>query len=114
MSASNAAVRVPSAPAVVEAHDADADATQRRAETIYVRSIMWGMVFGVVVCAAIWIGLVAVATVHNGVPSGPLLAMGAGCGAFAGLFLGGTTGAMLGSRALEHAEIEEAHASHRA
>lgn len=90
-----------------------ADATQLRAEGIFLRSIIWGMAIGVVVCAGIWVGLVAAATVNNGIPSGPLLAMGAGCGMFGGLFLGGTAGAMLGSRALERAEIEEAHAAHR-
>jgi len=113
MSASEVAVVVPPAPAVLETHDAEADATQLRAEAIFLRSIMWGMAIGVLACAAIWVGLVAAATVHNGFRSGPLLAMAAGCGVFAGLFLGGAAGAMIGSRALEHAEIEEAHAAHR-
>ncbi len=113
MSASEVSVVTPAAPAGLEAHDAGADATQLRAESIFLRSIVWGMAIGVVVSAAIWVGIVAAATVHNGIPSGPLFAMGAGCGVFGGLFLGGTAGAMLGSRALEHAEIEEAHTAHR-
>ncbi len=87
----------------------DADADQRRAEAGLLRSALLGSVTGAVVCAAIWTGLVAMATVGAGVALVPTLAMAAGCGVFAGLFLGGCAGALAGSRGLEHVEHERMH-----
>ncbi len=73
------------------------------AERTFVRSAMIGALIGAAVCAGIWIAIVAIATTNNGIKSWPLLLMGAGCGIFAGLFLGGWAGSMVGSQALEHA-----------
>jgi uncharacterized membrane protein YbjE (DUF340 family) len=88
---------------------ASADAAQLRAETAFVRSTIRGAAIGALVCAGIWMGLVAIATVGAGVPLVPTLAMAAGCGVFAGLFLGGSAGALAGSRALERAAHEQMH-----
>ena len=73
------------------------------AERTFVHSAMIGALIGAVICAGLWIGIVAIATTHNGTRSWPLLLMGAGCGMFAGLFLGGWAGSMVGSKALEEA-----------
>jgi uncharacterized membrane protein YbjE (DUF340 family) len=105
--------RLPAAPATPEpvgVQPSD-EAAQLRAETKFLRSTIRGSAIGALVCAGIWMGLVAIATVGAGVPLVPTLAMAAGCGVFAGLFLGGSAGALAGSRALERAAHEEMHRS---
>ena len=76
------------------------------AERTFVHAAMIGALIGAVVCAGLWMGIVAIATAHNGIKSWPLLLMGAGCGIFAGLFIGGWAGSMVGSQALEEAHHE--------
>lgn len=89
--------------------DVPDDRAQVGAEVTLVRSAIKGGAIGAFVCAAIWIGLVAIATVGKGTAMVPLLAMAAGCGVFAGLFLGGCAGALAGSRALEQVEHDRMH-----
>ena len=85
------------------------DAAQVEAEGKLVRSVLTGMAIGAVVCSAIWIGLVSLATVGAGVRLVPMLAVAAACGTFAGIFLGGCAGALAGARGLEHVEHERMH-----
>ena len=89
----------------------DLDAAQIRAERNLVRSVITGMAIGAVVCAAIWVGIVALATVGAGPALLPLFAMAAGCGVFAGVFLGGCAGALAGARGLERVGHERMHRS---
>jgi fatty acid desaturase len=81
-----------------------ADDAQARVERHVFRSTVIGMVVGAVVCAGIWALLVAIALVGHGWALGPMLAVGAGCGVFAGMFLGGWAGALVGASQLEHHE----------
>jgi len=85
------------------------DAAQVQAEGNLVRSVLTGMAIGAVVCCAIWVGLVALATIGSGFRLLPMLAVAAGCGVFAGIFLGGCAGALAGARGLEHVEHERMH-----
>jgi hypothetical protein len=85
------------------------DAAQLRAESKLLRSALLGAGVGAFVCSAIWVGLVAIATVGKGIALAPTLAMAAGCGVFAGLFLGGYAGALTGSRWLEEVDHERMH-----
>jgi hypothetical protein len=104
------ALSVAPAPAAAPRVDQAAlDAAQVRAERKLVHSVLTGMAIGAVVCCAIWVGLVAIATIGAGVRLLPLFAMAAGCGIFAGVFLGGSAGALAGSRGLEHVEHERMH-----
>jgi len=57
-----------------------------------------------VIGAAVWAGLVAVALAGSGWGLGPPLWMAAGIGVFAGAFLGGWAGVMVGTTRLEHVE----------
>jgi hypothetical protein len=101
------------APRVPEPEHGDqsALAAQVRAERNLVRSVVTGMAIGAVVCAAIWVGIVALATVGAGPALLPLFAVGAVCGVLAGIFLGGSAGALAGARGLEHVEHERMHGS---
>jgi hypothetical protein len=89
----------------------DADAGQVAAEAKFVRAVLYGVLIGMVVCAAVWVGLVAVAVAGDGEPLGPVLWMAAGIGVFAGVFFGGWAGSMVGARALERHERNEARAA---
>ena len=93
----------PAAPALASVPAPPHDVDQPKAERTFVRCALIGALIGAVVCAGIWVGIVALATTNNGEGAGPLFAMAAGCGVFAGLFLGGWAGSMVGSKALEHA-----------
>ena len=86
------------------------ESAQLRAESRLVRSALAGATIGALVCAAIWVGLVAIATVGSGVALVPTLVMAAGCGVFAGIFLGGCAGTLAGSRFLEEVEHDRMHA----
>ena len=90
------------------------DRAQLAAEVSLFRRAVIGAAIGAVLCAAIWVGLVAIAIVGNGTPLVSTLAMAAGCGVFAGIFLGGCAGALAGSHALEQVEHERMHAARHA
>jgi len=90
-------------PATLTAVPDPHEVEEVNAERTFVRAALIGALIGAIVCAGLWIGIVAIATANNGVRTWPLLLMGAGCGAFAGLFLGGWAGSMVGSKALEEA-----------
>ena len=94
---------VASEPADVSPEPVAADG-QRVVEQKVLRSILIGASIGIVVCAAIWIGLVWLASLLSDTSLVPMLWVGLGCGVFAGLFLGGSAGALAGSAALEHYE----------
>lgn len=80
------------------------DAEQARVESTVARSAVTGAIIGAVICAGIWVGLVAIALVGKGWRLGPMLLVGAGCGVFAGIFLGGWAGTLVGASKLEHHE----------
>ena len=108
---STALALAPPAPEPEHVDQSALDAAQIRAEGKLVRSVLTGMAIGAVVCAAIWVGIVAFATIGAGPRLLPLFAMAAGCGVFAGVFLGGCAGALAGARGLEHVEHERMHGS---
>jgi len=102
---------VPSAN--VARHYTDADAVQVAAEVKFARTVLVGVLIGMAVCAVLWVGLVVIALAGSGEPLGPVLWMAAGVGLFAGIFFGGWAGSMVGARALEKLEVEEARAAGR-
>jgi hypothetical protein len=83
---------------------APADKACARAEVNLVRCIGIGMGIGALAGAALWMLIVVVALAGSGAPMGPMLAVGAGCGVMAGIFLGGWAGTLVGSGMLEDAE----------
>ena len=74
------------------------------AERTLFRRTLIGSAIGAVVCAGLWIVIVLLAVADKGYALGPVVLVGAGCGVFAGIFLGGCAGALSGATALEHAE----------
>lgn len=77
---------------------------QRRVEARFFRAWGIGMLVGAVVGAAVWCGLVAVALAGGAEGRGAMMLTGAACGVFAGIFLGGWAGAVVGASYLEHHE----------
>ena len=75
-----------------------------RAERTLAHRAIVGACIGAVVGAGVWMVLVLIALAGSGVALGPMLAVGAGCGIFAGLFLGGWAGTVAGCGVLEEAE----------
>jgi hypothetical protein len=95
----------PAPPALVEVSgDGDLDAMQVEAEHTFWRDAVVGAAVGMVVCAGLWMIIVAVALAGAGWELGPPLAMAAAVGVFAGAFLGGWVGVMAGVARLEDAE----------
>jgi hypothetical protein len=82
----------------------DLDELQERAERTFWHDAAVGAGIGVVVCAGLWMVIVAVALIGAGWELGPPLAMAAAVGVFAGAFLGGWAGVMVGTERLESAE----------
>jgi protein-S-isoprenylcysteine O-methyltransferase Ste14 len=80
------------------------DDEQRAVENVVARSAIIGAIVGAVICALIWVGLMAIAMAGKGWSLGPMLLVGAGCGLFAGIFLGGWAGTLVGALKLEHHE----------
>jgi hypothetical protein len=93
------AALAPLAPAVPEA-----DAEQATIERTVAHSAIAGMIIGSVVCAGVWVVLMMIALVGKGSELGPMLLAAAGCGIFAGMFLGGWVGTLIGASKLEHHE----------
>ena len=81
------------------------DEEQASVERTIVRSAIIGGAIGAVVCAGIWI-LIVVLAVSGTDGVGGMLLVGAACGVFAGLFLGGSAGTLIGASHLEHHEHE--------
>jgi hypothetical protein len=83
-------------------------AEQLAAESFLVRAGVFGIVAGVVLCAAIWTGLVflSLQMADTGIDDGPALLAGALVGVLAGAFYGGWAAVLLANRALEQAEAE--------
>ena len=79
-------------------------ATQQRAEASFWHTTLVGAVSGLLVCAGLWMAIVAVALVGAGWSLGPPLAMATCVGIFAGAFLGGWAGVMVAAGRLEAAE----------
>jgi len=100
------AAQPPSARSTVPVDDLPA---QRAVERRAFRAWGIGMLVGAGVCAAVWCGLVALALVDSSGSAGGMMVTGAACGAFAGIFLGGWAGAVVGAIELEHHE----HATRR-
>ena len=69
-----------------------------------IRGATIGAAIGAVICAPLWVLLVLIALRDSGTALGPPLAMAAGVGVVAGVFLGGWAGTLVGSTALEHFE----------
>jgi hypothetical protein len=90
-------------PALVAVED-DLDAMQEEAERTFWHDAVVGAVEGMVVCAGLWMIIVAVALIGAGWALGPPLAMAAAVGVFAGAFLGGWVGVMAGVARLEETE----------
>ena len=82
------------------------DEGQLRTEQSVFRSAIIGSLVGAVVCAGIWLVLMAIALAGDRANFGPMLLVGAGCGVFAGIFLGGWAGTLIGASKLEHHERE--------
>jgi hypothetical protein len=79
-------------------------ARQERAERVFWRDALMGAALGMVICAGLWMLIVAVALIGAGWSLGSPLAMAAGVGVFAGAFLGGWCGVMVGAARLESVE----------
>ena len=94
------------APALAAAPPVVDDSAQRAIEREVARCGMAGVVMGAIVCSAIWMLLVLLALAGKGFRLGPMLAVGAVCGIFAGCFLGGSAGMLVGASKLEHFEHE--------
>jgi hypothetical protein len=94
---------VPAAPAGVE-HDHLV--MQRAAERTLARRAIIGACIGAFVCAGVWMLLVVVALAGSGEALAPAIGVGAICGAFGGIFLGGWLGTTLGYGVLEQVEHE--------
>ena len=77
---------------------------EQEVERSFARSLTIGMLVGMPVGAAIWIGLVAIALVGSSWPLGPAFAMAAAVGVFAGAFFGGWVGTMAKAQALDEVE----------
>jgi len=78
---------------------------QARVERTLLRDTFAGMLIGAVICAGIWCLLVFIALQGlHWVDKTPMLFVGLGCGVFAGIFLGGWAGALIGASKLEHYE----------
>lgn len=77
-----------------------------RVERVILRKAIVGAIVGAVVCAPIYAGLVMLALRNSGSALLPPVAMAVGLGFYAGVFLGGCTGTLVGSKALEHHERE--------
>jgi hypothetical protein len=92
------------APALTVVDTIDLDDLQEQAERTFWRDAAVGAGIGVVVCAGLWMVIVAVALIGAGWELGPPLAMAAAVGVFAGAFLGGWAGVMVGTARLESAE----------
>ena len=108
-SSSTALALASSVPATEHRVQSSNEAAQLRAERMLLHKALIGAAIGAVVCAAIWIGLVAIATVGAGPPLVPILAVAAACGVLAGAFLGGCAGALAGDGGLEQVEHERMH-----
>lgn len=78
--------------------------TQEAVESRVFTSVVTGMVIGSVVCAVLWVGLVLMAHAFSDFDLSPMLLVGIGAGILAGVFLGGSVGALRGSALLEHQE----------
>jgi hypothetical protein len=83
-----------------------AEEQQVSAERGFWSATLVGALIGMVVCAGLWVLIVAIALVGAGWSLGPPLLMAAGIGVFAGAFLGGWAGAMVGAAGLERTERE--------
>lgn len=93
------------APAVAAVPVVD-DSAQLAVERTVFRCAAAGMLIGAVVCAGIWTLIVLLALAGKGFALGPMLAVGVVCGVFAGFFLGGCAGMLVGGLKLEHFEHE--------
>lgn len=89
----------------------------KAAERVLVRAGIMGVIIGAILCAGIWTGLVvlSLAIADTSISTGPVLAIGALVGLFAGAFYGGWAGTLYGNAAIEKAEAdaeaeEHAHA----
>jgi hypothetical protein len=101
------------APALTVVDGADLDGLQEQAERTFWRDALIGAAIGMAVCAGLWMVIVAVALAGAGWELGPPLAMAAGVGVFAGAFLGGWCGVMVGTARLESAERDIEARRHR-
>ena len=70
------------------------------------RDAFVGAVLGVLVCVPAWMALVALALRNSGTALLPPVAMAAGVGVIAGVFMGGWAGTLVGASKLEHYEHE--------
>jgi hypothetical protein len=77
---------------------------QETVETRVFTGVAVGMAIGAVVCAFAWVGIVLLAHTLSDFALGPMLLVGIVCGILAGVFLGGSIGALRGSALLEHQE----------
>ena len=81
-------------------------AADHRVERVVLRHALFGALIGAAICAPLYVGLVFLSLGPSGTALAPPLAMSVGLGLYAGLFLGGSIGTLLGSKALEHYERE--------
>jgi hypothetical protein len=91
---------------VVAGETLDADTEQRRVESQVARAALLGAVVGAFAGAGAWMVIVVLALAGKGWALGPMLAVGAACGVFAGIFLGGWAGTVVGALRLERYEHE--------
>jgi hypothetical protein len=88
-------------PAADNAHKAEL-----RAEQTVFRDAGIGAVIGVVLCVPVWVGMVWLALRNSDQPLLPPIAMAAGIGVLAGVFVGGWAGTLVGATKLEKFERE--------
>lgn len=77
-----------------------------RVEKSIFRDAFVGAVLGALILSPIWAGMMWLAIRSNGTALVPPMAMAAGIGVFAGVFMGGWAGTLVGGTKLEHFEHE--------
>ena len=87
-------------------HDTEAESREARAESGVFRDAMIGALIGVLVLVPAWACLVALALRNSDTALLPAIAMGAGVGVVAGVFMGGWAGTLVGAAKLERYEHE--------
>jgi hypothetical protein len=77
-----------------------------RVERVVLRTAIVGALIGAAVCCPVYVALVWLALHNSGTSLAPPIGVAIGLGLYAGLFLGGSTGTLIGSKTLEHYEHE--------
>jgi len=93
-------------PEIVPASPDDLEARTARVERSVFRDAFVGAVIGALILAPIWAAMMWLAIRNADTAMAGPIAMAAGIGVFAGVFMGGWAGTLVGGTKLEHFEHE--------